>query len=114
MRSVALITGSFVLAAFGGGGSSTSMAQERADVQTSQGLISGLLDATFASPSLHQRVFKRVRYAAAPVGELRFKAPEPPPMIEGTYDASAFGPSCAQLAPNLQERRLLGTKIASS
>ena len=97
MRAVALIAGSFVLAAFGGGGSSTATAQERAEVQTSQGLISGLLLTDFSSPSLHQRVFKRVRYAAAPVGELRFKAPEPPPMIEFIYDASAFGPRCPQI-----------------
>ena len=89
----------------GGGGGTTPPAppaqeppsQQRAEVQTAQGLISGLLDTTFDSPSLHRRVFKGVRYAAAPVGELRFKAPEPPPMIAGTQDASAFGPSCPQI-----------------
>ena len=94
----------------GGGGGTTTQAppaqeppiqeppqQELTTVQTAQGLISGLLLTDFLSPSLHQRVFKRVRYAAAPVGELRFKAPVPPPMIEGTYDASTFGPSCPQI-----------------
>lgn len=107
-RWVIVASAAILLSGCGGGGSGggTMMEeppaqapppQQRAEVQTSQGLISGLLLTDFASSSLHQRVFKRVRYAAAPVGELRFKAPEPPPMIEGTYDASAFGLSCPQV-----------------
>ena len=107
-RWVIVASAAILLSGCGGGGSGggTTMQEppaqeapppERPQVQTSQGLISGLLLTDFASSSLHQRVFKRVRYAAAPVGELRFKAPEPPPMIEGTYDASAFGPSCPQV-----------------
>lgn len=40
--------------------------------------------------------FKGIRYAAAPEGELRFKAPTEAPSFEGTYDASEFGSACPQ------------------
>ncbi|TKA71026.1 hypothetical protein B0A55_06028 [Friedmanniomyces simplex] len=35
-----------------------------------------------------------VRYAASPVGDLRFRAPQPPTAMNGTQDASAHGPIC--------------------
>ena len=49
------------------------------------------------------KVWRGVRYAAAPVGELRFRAPEPPPRWTEVVDATAFGPACPQPAiPNVQ------------
>jgi len=40
--------------------------------------------------------FKGIRYAAAPTGNLRFKAPTAAPAFEGTYNADEFGSACPQ------------------
>jgi para-nitrobenzyl esterase len=42
------------------------------------------------------RAFLGLPYAAAPVGELRWKAPEPPLKWKGERDATKFGAHCAQ------------------
>ena len=42
------------------------------------------------------RIFRGIPYAAPPVGDLRWKAPEPPPAWEATRDALAFGTPCWQ------------------
>src|SRR4051812_24518459 len=40
-----------------------------------------------------------IRYARAPVGDLRFRAPQPVEPWEGVYDATRFGPSAPQPPP---------------
>ena len=40
-----------------------------------------------------------IRYAKAPIGARRFRAPEPVDPWDGVYDATAFGPSAPQMAP---------------
>jgi para-nitrobenzyl esterase len=42
------------------------------------------------------QIFKGVPFAAAPVGELRWKPPVPAPVFESEFDASEFGPACMQ------------------
>ncbi len=42
-------------------------------------------------------VFRGIPYAAPPVGELRWRAPQAHPVWEGVRDATQFGKSCPQL-----------------
>ncbi len=58
-------------------------------ITTKQGLVLGQEDGDL-------RVFKGIPYAAAPVGELRFKRPERHPAWQETRDASQFMPPCPQ------------------
>ncbi len=41
-------------------------------------------------------VYRGIPYAAPPVGELRWRPPEPPPRWSGVLRAGAFGPMCPQ------------------
>jgi para-nitrobenzyl esterase len=40
------------------------------------------------------RIFKGIPFAAPPLGELRWKAPQPAARWDGVFAANAFGPSC--------------------
>ena len=62
---------------------------EETQVQTRQGLISGALDNGVHS-------FKGIPYAAPPVGDWRWKAPQPVPKFQSNFDATEFGPACLQ------------------
>jgi para-nitrobenzyl esterase len=58
-------------------------------VETAYGPVRGVDDGVVTS-------WKGVRYAAAPTGELRWRAPHPPESWSEVADASAFGPVCPQ------------------
>jgi para-nitrobenzyl esterase len=45
------------------------------------------------------RVFKGIPYAAPPLGDLRWKAPQPPAHWEGVRPADQFGAACTQNPP---------------
>ncbi|RXZ71729.1 carboxylesterase/lipase family protein [Agromyces albus] len=50
------------------------------------------------------RLWRGIPYAAAPAGELRFRAPRPPPGWDGVRDASVFGP----VAPQKRKGQFIG------
>lgn len=78
---------------------------QSAYAQTRHGMVRGLR-------ANGVRKFLGVPYAAPPVGELRFRAPEPPSSWDGVRDATQPGPSAPQFHrefPNLEVTPLIGT-----
>jgi para-nitrobenzyl esterase len=63
----------------------------REPVRTDTGLLSGL---PAAAPGV--RVFKGIPYAAPPVGELRWREPQPMATGTGIRKADTFGNACVQ------------------
>ncbi len=64
------------------------MNRDVALIETATGVLRGANGAV--------RAFKGVPYAAAPVGELRWRAPQPAKAWAGERDALRFGPICPQ------------------
>ena len=54
----------------------------------------GLLQGVTGTVHPTVRIFKGVRFAAPPLGENRWKAPQPAAKWDGVFKADAFGPSC--------------------
>jgi para-nitrobenzyl esterase len=59
--------------------------------QVTGGAVAGTAVDTIA-------VFKGIPFAAAPIGELRWKAPQPVPAWQGVRKAESYGPTCMQSA----------------
>ena len=70
-------------------------------VKTENGLVRGL-------PAADPRVisFKGIPFAAPPVGELRWKAPQPAADWEGVRDCLDFAPISMQSSPGLDEENI--------
>lgn len=64
-------------------------------VQTKQGKVQGIMENNVL-------IWKGIRYAQAPIGELRFKAPQPPESWEGIRLATEFG----TIAPQQKSKKL--------
>ena len=67
----------------------TKPATETLPVETTAGVLRGARENGIA-------VFRCVPYAAAPVGDLRFSPPQPPPAWNGVRDATTDGPIAPQ------------------
>jgi para-nitrobenzyl esterase len=61
-------------------------------VRVEQGLLAG---TNGASPEI--RVYRGIPYAAPPVGDLRWKAPQPPAAWQGVRQATEFSNACWQM-----------------
>lgn len=66
-----------------------------ATVESASGTLKGAVEGP-----LH--VFKGIPFAAAPVGDLRWKAPSPVKAWQGTKDATRFGAACIQPTSRVQ------------
>lgn len=67
-----------------------ALADELTSVSIAQGKLAGVVRDQVIS-------FKGIPYAAAPVGELRWRPPQPGPSWRGTRNAKSFGAVCPQL-----------------
>jgi para-nitrobenzyl esterase len=64
-------------------------AQDAPHIRVAQGELAGFKDRGVDA-------YLNIPFGAAPVGDLRWKAPAPPPAWQGVRDASKFGPACMQ------------------
>src|SRR5687768_18104394 len=60
---------------------------------------SGLLEGVTGTVHPTVRIFKGIPFAAPPVGENRWKAPQHAAKWDGVFKANAFGPSCIANVP---------------
>ncbi|XP_078608506.1 carboxylesterase 1D-like [Branchiostoma floridae x Branchiostoma japonicum] len=65
-------------------------------VTTASGKVRGTVQYTNDLPDKPVYTFKGIPYAAPPVGDLRFRAPQPAAPWEGIMDATELGPYCPQ------------------
>jgi carboxylesterase type B len=85
MRSILF---SFLIAALAGCGSAPAVQSLDGSVVTDKGWVSGTGTSV--------RSFKGIPYAKAPVGALRWRAPQAAETWTGVRDGSRFGPDCMQ------------------
>ncbi len=70
---------------------------------------SGMLRGTLFGADPAEAAFLGIPYAAAPIGSLRWRPPQPFPAWTGVREAKAFGPACPQL-PSGWLPEMLGRK----
>jgi para-nitrobenzyl esterase len=70
---------------------STIAAQAPKPVRTGTGLVQGTVEDGIA-------VYKGIPFAAPPIGDLRWRAPQPPVAWQGVRPADKFAPACMQIS----------------
>ena len=68
-------------------------------VKTANGLVSG---DTIGDTSKPVRIFRGIPYAAPPIGNLRWRPPQPPANWQGVREATKFTPWCTQVYPTMK------------
>ena len=66
------------------------MAQSLKPVRTQSGLVQGTMEDGVT-------VYKGIPFAAPPIGDLRWRAPQPAVAWTGVRSAAKFGPGCMQV-----------------
>ena len=74
--------------------SATALHADPLKLKTAQGKVEGAMSA-----DSKVRAFKGIPYAAPPVGNLRWQAPQPPARHDGTLEAKEYGHHCVQTNP---------------
>jgi para-nitrobenzyl esterase len=74
----------------------SSFSQSPAAARPQVKIESGMLEGTWVARAPHLAKFLGIPYAAQPVGNLRWKAPQPPPTWSGIRAATKYGPACPQ------------------
>ena len=70
-------------------GAAAAAQQQTDQVRIQQGEVKGSIEGDVA-------IFKAIPYAAPPVGDLRWRAPQSPADWTGVRDATSYGPACMQ------------------
>ncbi|KAF2789736.1 alpha/beta-hydrolase [Melanomma pulvis-pyrius CBS 109.77] len=71
---------------------STAIASTLPTIKTAQGQLRGMISPYRSGAT----IYKGIPFAAPPTGNLRWKAPEAASSWDGIYNATTFGPQCAQ------------------
>ncbi|HWT02702.1 MAG TPA: carboxylesterase family protein [Pyrinomonadaceae bacterium] len=90
-RPIMLLTAAFLLATTLAGDVSAVDPSKGERVKTAGGVVEGSADSGTGI-----RTFKGVPFAAPPVGDLRWKPPQPVSKWKGVRQATQFGPRCMQ------------------
>src|ERR1700758_1471000 len=90
---------------FAGAGGTRALAESHPRVV----LRDGVLEGNQFGPSAKYAAFLGIPYAAPPVGNLRWRAPQPPASWSGVRLADTYGPACPQL-PSTWLPEMLGRK----
>jgi len=98
------LVGSLVLAGCGGGGGSDNDSREPTPPQTQVSVKQGVLDGVLHEDTA-TLAWMGVPYAKAPVGELRWRAPQPPESWSGVRPATEPAPECIQAQTSTRWQR---------
>ena len=97
-----------------------AIADASASIPEQVKIETGLIEGTISTSQPSVRVFKGIPFAAPPLGENRWRAPQPAAKWDGVRKADAFGAPCIAGAPAApgqgpeSRRRLSGFKRATA